>query len=299
MPTDTIVDQFTRQFGDTLHEVAQHSDSKVRSACEEKHGIPEDYTYEHVGKVEARKLIGRTQPATFDDIQHTRRLLEKDHYVLNLPVDEHDLQNVATDPRSSYAQMINYGFNRLVDKVALTAALASVKTGKNGGTTTTFTNDGGFTVTATGGMTLAHLLTIQRNWTDKEVAIRGSNNGKKRKLLCITGEEEEDLLNIAQLTSGDYDRRYQLEEGELMFAVGLEIVKFGGAVDSPILVVAAGIRQCVAFVDGAVLLGFGQDYDLSIKERVDYENVWQIKGRMSVGGVRTEGVKVQLVNTTD
>lgn len=299
MPSEDAVVLYKTKYNDSLTELSQQVDSRLVSVCKQITGVPEFYTHERIGKARMRKRNGRVEQATFDSINYDRRRLRKDHFVANLPVDEWDIEDSNIDMTSSNVQALRYAMVRKIDQIIAEAALADVVTGKDGETTISAATDGVLTVTATGGMGLDDILAINRNFVDNEVGIRGSNTMPARKILAITGEEEEDLLNVAQLTSGDYDRRYQLERGELQFVCGLEIVKFGGFSDDPILVVTGGLRKCLAIAQDGILVGWGTPETTEVKERVDYEGVWQAKGKMSVGAVRLEGVKVQHVSTTD
>ena len=300
MANETALDLYKVQFADTLAEISQQIESRLQSLCIYKGGIPENFAYERVGTVEPRKLEGRNQAVQFDSIDHNRRWLEKEFYVLNLPVDEKDVENMVTDPKSEYARAIAYGFNRQKDRIILAAVSATIKTGKYlTSSTLTAAADGVLTINATAGITLPLLLQGNRNFVDNEVGNTGSNKGKTRKVFVCSGDEEMQMLQIATLTSGDYDRRFQLQDGELQYAIGYEIIKYGAAVQNPVLSVSGGVRTNFILAEGFAMLGVGHDFNLKFQPRYDLENVMQIKGDMSAGALRLEGNRCQLFTTTD
>lgn len=300
MVAESVIDTYKTKFTDMYSTLSQQKMARTRPYCVEIDGVPENYAHERIGETEPRRLEGRLQLATFDGIEYDRRWLEKDRWVVNIPVDEFDIENSRIDPRNQIVNANIMGFNRRVDRTVIAQSVASVKVGKNvtDGVITAVA-DGVITVPATGGMDLADILSINRNFTDNEVGIPGSTTETIEKGFFCTGEEEEDLLAVAQLTSGDYDRRYQLQNGTLQYAAGIKLELYGGNKTNPIIPVVGGLRQCVAMVKGAMLLGIGSSYKTEVDKRTDYEGVWQVKGKMSFGAVRLEGNRVQLVTTTD
>lgn len=298
MPSESAVDLYKTKYNDMLMALSQQIESRCMPYAKRKDGIPEYYTHERIGKARMRKRSGRVELATFDSIEYDRRRLKKDHYVCNLPIDAIDIENSEIDMTSDNVNALRYAIARQTDRIILTAAIGAVEVGKDTITTLSAASDGVLTVTATGGIDQTDLISIVRNFHGNEVGLRGSNTQPSRKGFFCTPEEVAALLNIAQLTSGDYSRRYQLEEGDMTFAVGLELVQFGDLVDDPILATASSVRDCVAMVQDAVIIGFGQPEETNVKERVDYEDVWQAKGKFSAGAVRSEGIKAQKVSTT-
>lgn len=300
MVADTVVDTYKTKFTTYYDALSQQQMARTRPYCIEIDDVPENYAHERIGEVEPRQLVGRVQPANFDNIDYDRRWLEKDRWVINVPIDEIDIENSKINPQNQILQANLFGFNRRIDRTVLAQSVNSVKVGKAPSTSTiSAAADGVLTVNGTTALGLADMLEINRNFTDNEVGIPGSTTDTVMKGIFITGDEEEDLLNVAQLTSGDYDRRFSLEKGTMAYALGIKLELFGANKVPPVISVVSGVRKCVAMVKGAMLLGFGKGYKAEVDKRLDYEGVWQVKSTMNFGAVRLEGPKVQLVNTTE
>lgn len=295
MATETIDNILTRRFSDQMHVLAQQHKSRFRGMVMEKNGIPDDYMYDGIGTIEAREVVGRIQQTVFDDINHFRRKLTKQHFVTTLPVDWTDLQAVVEDPSGRYAQECVRAMERVYDRVVYGALFADVNTGKTGSTAVTFVNDGGLTVDGTTAITLADLLEVQRNFMDNEVGV----DIPVDKTVGISGDEYMDLMQITALTSGDFTRQFALEKGEIIKAAGLDLMRFGASVTKPVLTVSGGVRQCFALAKGGVFVGIGKEWEVQIDNRPDYVGVKQIQVKFSLGALRTEGKLVQKVNTTD
>lgn len=295
MPMETIDTNLITQFRDRLHLKAQQKQSRLQKVALVLPISGDRFAYDGLGDVEARELTGRFNKSEVDDIEFFRRKITRRRFVVTLFVDEMDVEGMLSNPQSTLAAQCTRAMERVKDRLIVEAALADVQTGRDFETTITATADGVLTVNATAGLTVAKLLEIQQNWIDGEVG----NDEDMEKFLTITGDEHTAMLNIAQLTSGDYSRQFALEKGSIQWAVGLRLVKFGASVRKPVLQVVGGTRNCVAMVENAVALGIARDIRVTIKDRPDYVDVTQIQVTGIFGATRTEGKLVQKVTTTD
>ncbi len=295
MPMDTINTQLTTQFTDRMHVIAQQKKSRAQKASIVLPIKGDRFAYDGLGSVEARELTGRFNQTQFDDIEFFRRRIARRRFVVTLPVDEWDVEAMLTNPTSQLAKQCVMAMNRVKDRLITEAALASVLTGRDFETTVTAATDGVTTVNATGGLTLAKLLEVKQNWIDNEV----NNDEDMEEFFFITGDEHTTMLQITELTSGDYSHQFAVEKGKIQHAVGMNVVKFGASVTKPALSVASGTRSCIAMAQGGVALGVARDIRVTVKDRPDYVDTMQIQVTGVFGAVRTEGVLVQEVTTTD
>lgn len=282
------------QFSDSLHEKAQQKMARFRPYCETKKMTGDIWAYDGIGTVEARTLVGRYNPTVFSDIEHTRRKIARTRFEITIPIDQYDLDGMITDPQGKYADAIVAAMERQVDTTIYQAAFAAVLTGRDMSTSVSAATDGVLTVTATGGMVLDDLCTIQENWIDYEV------DESKRKMLTITGDENSELLQITALTSGDFTRyELGLDKGTLVRAVGMDLVKFGMNGSRPIIQLnSTPNKELVALAEGGICLAISRDFDIKVERRPDYVDTWQMQCSGSIGAVRTEGILVQKVLAT-
>jgi len=173
-----------------------------------------------------------------------------------------------------------------------------VLTGENLDTTVTYANDGGTTVTATGGLTYEKILEIKQNFVDNEVG----NEGNVPFVMAITGTEQTDLFSELELMSGDFSRQYAVDGGEIQKAVGINLVKFAanGASSGalPILSTSAGVRTTFCMAKGAIAFGTVRDYNIEVEKVTGKLHTHQIVVTGKMGAVRTEGKLIQKVTTT-
>lgn len=296
MPQETIDQHLCEKFSDTMHVVAQQSQARFRPWVKYVDAKGGDVVYyDGLGQVQARELIGRFTPVQFDEIDHTRRAIDRRRFGITLPIDDDDLVAKITDPTGDYAKAALAAMERKFDEVCYQALFADVRTGRRGETTITAATDGVLTVDATAGLTLAKLLEIKKNFIDGEVC----NEEDRPVGMSITGDEHSTLQQISQLTSGDFSRQFSLEKGKIVMAIGMALITFGAGVATPIITVTGGVRQGFAMVWGALAVGVWREWDVKIEPRTDYYGVTQVKITGSLGATRTEGVLVQKVTTTD
>ncbi len=295
MVMESISEQNIVQFGDMMHVKAQQSKARLRPYVEFMDLNGEAAFYDGLGPIEVQELFGRHNESTPSDIEHFRRKIEPREFGLTMWSDLTDIENRLTDPKGKYAEAANMAYERRTDRTIVECSLADVKTGKTGSTTVTFTGGGGLTVTATGGIDETDLLAIHQNFIDAEIGI---DSGRKI-VLPITGKEHTALLGITEITSGDFSRQYVLEQGELVRAYGIDLVKFGAAVANPILPTAASVRTSFALSEGGIVVAVARAYKITMKDRPDKYNVTQLQITGRMGGTRTEEKRVQKVTTTE
>lgn len=295
MAMETVDNHLITQFSDMMHVRAQQLRSRLRPYVTIKKMTGDVFAYDGLGQVEARELTARFNQTQFDDLEHFRRKLSKRRFSVTLPIDRYDVEGMLTDPQGEYANACVAAMERVFDKVCIDAMFADVQTGRDFGTTVTFANDGGLTVNATAGLTLAKLLEIRKNFVDNEVG----NDIPVDIAYGISGDEYSTLLQISQLTSGDFTRQFALEKGEIIKAVGMNLITYGASVNSPMLPVSGGVRTSFALATGGLCVGMAREWEITIKDRPDYVDTKQVQITGVLGAVRTEGKRLQKVTTTD
>lgn len=282
------------QFSDNVHHDAQQMMARLKPFVEVKQMTGDVWAYDGLGTVEAREVNGRNLPATFDDIEHKRRKISRRRFVINLPIDASDVRGALMNPDSNYSKAIAAGMVRQYDRVIHSAAFADVLTGRDFDTTVTFANDGGLTVDATAGLTYEKLLELGENFMDNDVGI----DMNEKLFMTMTGKENTSLMSEIELTSGDFNRDYNIEKGSLVKATGLDLIKFAANATTPVIDVVGGERLLMAGSDRGICLGVSKDISIKIVERDDLIETTQIQAIMEIGAVRTEGKLIQKIRTT-
>jgi len=293
--SEPIDNAMVTQFSDMVHIAAQQTKARLRPYVQIKQMKGDVFAYDGLGPVEASEIIGMHQPVVFSDIDHKRRKISRRRFAVTLPIDKSNVRGMLLDPQADYAMACVRAMERVFDRIVVEALFADVYTGREFGTTVAFAADGGKTVTATGGLTYEKLLEINQNYIDNEVG----NDVPVTKVMGISGDEHTALMKETELISGDYSRQYVVDGGEMQKAAGLGLVKFAGAINRPILNVSGGVRSCFVMTQGAMVVGMSKEMELSIKDRPDLHETKQVEIVFEFGAVRSEGILVQKVTTTD
>lgn len=300
MSMDTADQHLAVQFQSSLHIRAQQFKSRLRPYVKlVQMNNADEMAYDGLGQVEVRELVGRfneTQPA---DIEHFRRRIPRRRFEATLYVDSYDLEGKVNDPQGEYASAIVAGMERRLDLLIYQAMFADVQTGRRFENTVTFANDGGLTVNATAGLTLAKLLEGRQNFLDNEVGNDGGVLAGSKFCMGITGDEHTTLQQISQLTSGDWSSQYSLEDGMMVRAAGIELIPFGALQNVPIIPVSGGVRTSFLMAKDAIALAMPRSWTVTIKDRADFVDMKQIQVTGVMGAVRTEGKRIQKFTTTD
>jgi hypothetical protein len=292
---DSIDNALVIQFSDQVHVAAQQSKARLRPFVSIKQMKGDYFAYDGLGTVEATEILGRNQAVVFNDIEHKRRKISRRRFALVLPIDASDVRGALVNPQSEYAMACARAMERVFDRIVVGALFASVYTGRDMDTAVTAANDGVDTVTATGGLTYEKLLEINQSFIDDEVG----NEAPVTKIMGISGDEHTALMKETELISGDYSRQYVVDGGEIQMANGLKLVKFAGGITYPILNVTGGVRDCFAMAQNGMCVGMSKEMEIKIDPRPDLHETTQVSIVFELGAVRTEGVLVKKVTTTD
>ncbi len=294
MAVQSIDNGLITEFSDMVHLAAQQMQSRLKPYAKVQQMSGDLWAYDGLGRVEAREVLGRNAPATFDDITHNRRRIARRRFVINLPIDASDVRGALLNPESEYAKAVAAGMLRQYDRVMYQAAFADVLTGRDFGTTVTATNDGVVVVDATAGLTYEKLLEVRQNFYDRDVGTDDS----EQIYLTIGGREHTNLLGEIELTSGDFGRQMPVDKGRIASALGMDLVLFASSVASPIIPASGGERQLLAASSRGIVLGVSKEMSIKIEPRNDLIETTQVQVLCEIGAVRSEGVLVQRVRVT-
>lgn len=295
MPGESIDNAATIQFSDMLHVKAQQIKAQLRPYVGIKRMSGDVFAYDGLGSIEAQEVSGRIQSTVFSDIEHLRRKISRRRFTVTLPIDDMDARAILLNPEGEYAGACIRAMERVFDRVVVEALFANVMTGRDFNTSVNFATDGGFTVDATGGVTYEKLLEARQNFIDADVG----NDVPEKLVMGISGDEHTALLKETELISGDFSRQMVVDQGEIVKAVGIDLVKFAANANTPILNVNGGTRDCFVMTTRGVCMGMSKEMTIKIQDRPDYVDVKQVQIVGILGAVRTEGPLVQKFQTTD
>lgn len=283
------------QFSNLLHTKAQQMQTRLMGRCQVIPITGENFAYDGVGMLEAKTNNARNPLIDPQNPDYDRRKLTTDRVLVELIVDNRDVRRMFEDPSSKLVNECMYAIMRKADKIGITALHASVYTGKDFSTTVTFASDGGQTVDATAGLTFAKLLEIKDNFKEKEVGL----DMPEDILFGCTEQEESKMLNLTQLTSRDFTAEYVVDKGKVARVMGMDVILFGSGVDNPQLAVSDGVRDNFAMSTKGLVYGMSKEFNVTVIENhPNYIESTYIRVMGDLGAVRTDGTRVQKVQTT-
>ena len=226
--TFSIDQALVTQFSDMVFSQAQQMESRLSPVCETVQVTGKDYAVERLDKVEAIEITTRHADTVAQDIAHSRRQLAMREFRTTILLDEFDDISTLIDPQRGYAKHIAAAMYRQKDRIISGSAFADVRSGRNFGSTIQFGDDDGLTVAAsvgdTTGLNYDKLLAVQQNFIDNNVGVEAPEDV----YLLMTGQQNTNVMNEIELTSGDFTREYAVESGKLMGGAGLKIIHFSG-----------------------------------------------------------------------
>jgi hypothetical protein len=255
----------------------------------------DDFAYDGITEVQAYHANGRSPDIQPVEAGFNRRKMSRDRVVVTLLVDNKDVRGMLTDPQSQLAALCIAAVERETDRVIYDAMFATVYTGRSFATSVTAATDGVVTVDATAGFTYEKLLEIRANFIDAEVG----NVGQTPIVIGISGDEHTDLMSEIELTNNQYSAQYNINEGIIRRALGMDLAAFGGgaSITDPILEIDT-YRISFAMAAKGVALGISLDRKVEVKDYPTKIETSIINVIKELGAVRTQGVRIQKVTLT-
>ena len=194
-------------------------------------------------------------------------------------IDDADKVRMLIDPTSSYARAAAAAIGRAMDDTIISALGGTAKTGKEGTTSTTFPS-GQKIAHASGGLTIAKLVSA------KKLLDAQSVDPSIKRYIVVSPEQIEDLLNSTTGTSSDFNTVKALVQGDINTFVGFEFIVSNRLSDD------GTSRLCYAWAQDGVKLAVGKDVMARIDERSDKSYSTQVYYCATFGATRMEEDKV-------
>jgi hypothetical protein len=286
------------EFAKTASLLLQQRGSKLRnhvmsSAMKGEGASPVD----QYGVTEARERTGRAVPKESANTPTDRRWAYPRFFDWSDIIDKLDLLQTITDPQNPLVQACVASLGRKIDDEVLRAMFADAKTGKQGGTTTSFGPAAQTIAVTVGGA--ASPLNVAKLRAAKKVLMANEVDFSVDKIKCVVNAAQHDaLLGEVQITSSDYNGgdRPVLKEGIISRFLGIEFIHCERVSN----LVTGGNDLIPIYAESGIHLGIWSDVMTDIGPRRDLEgNPQEITGSLTVGATRTEEKKVVKVLCDD
>lgn len=274
----TISNVYVQTFESNVRHLAQQSDTRLRKYVTEVSVQSEAHNWERLGTGAAtQKTSARTATPT-SDLPWFRRVSNPQTWHTGETVEQEDPVQMLVDPNSNVTKALAMAMRRKIDDIIIAAATADALDGD--GNAVTFPagqviGDG----TAVIGVDL--ILAIQ------ELFLQNDVDPDEPKVMVIGPTQQRKLMQLLEVTSGDYQNAKALATGVMPNWMG-----FTWIVCNRLLAPAAGEISCLCFTKAALGLQVNKDIWARVAERSDLSFAWHMYTAMTMGATRVEDEKI-------
>lgn len=269
---------YAQQYQDAVLQLAQQKGSKLRNAVFTKTANSEKVNFERLGSTAAVSKTTRYTDTPNVEMTHSRRTVTLADYHWATMHDWTDDVRMLVDPKGAYTKSGAWAMGRAIDDLIITAALGNAVDGD--GTNVALPAGQKITEASTGGMTLAKILEAKRILDGNEVE-------NEDRYFIIGSRQLEDLLNVTEVKSADYNSVKALVEGQIDSYLGFKFIR-----SERLATTGTTKRQCIAFSKPGLGLAIGKDMMTKIDERPDKSYGWQVYMAWAMQATRIEDERV-------
>ena len=274
---------FVRQLEDMFYTFTQQQVSKLEPCITMKTGVQgKSVDKNRIGDAEAGDINDANSDTTWVTLAKSRRRANMQPKGWAHPLDSFDEAMLLTDPKNEITQKCVQAINRACDRHWIAALIGSAITvsaaDAEGSQAITLTiADGGTS------MTLDKIRQAMYYLDLYEVQ-------EEDRFLVLSAYAKQSLLKYAEIGSRDYNPSVgAFISGSVPRLFGFQVVM------SNLLAVASSIRSCIAFARAGFQGYKGVVEQISVGQRRDKWNAWEVQGKVIVGGVRMdENLVVQI-----
>ena len=223
---NSITEARVQQYKANITMLYQQKMSKLRKIGRVEYVVGKQAFFERLAPSEALEKTVRHSEQSIVDSIHSRRMVILRDYYWNDYIDKEDKLKMLIDPQSPYAQNAASALGRKLDSLVYLGARGTALSGETGSTSVVLPA-GQKIAHGSAGMSLAKILQGSRLLNAAEVPMDG-------RYAVIESNGLEDLLNIQQLTSSDYNAVKLLTTGEMNQFMGFEWTIYNFAAESSV-----------------------------------------------------------------
>jgi len=248
--------------------------------------------FDYLGEFTPRKRTSSEADTYLHDKPFTRRLCVSSPYDLAVLLDTADLKRLGKDPTSDIMQAFRAGFESLIDRLILAAAIASaISVSTEDETKATVPLPAGQIITETGtlGLTVAKCRQAMTILNKNKVPRNWPRN------FALSAQGVDDLLDDPDITLADELALNAIKDGEAKNIMGFDMYM---TEETP-LNSTTHIRSNVAWVKNGLGLGIQEEYATDLGVRRDKNLAKQAFASMDLGATRKEEKLVVEVRAYD
>lgn len=291
-------------FQDSFYELAQQTNSKLvaSNAITFLTSSGKTNNMARIGRLELTEVNVRNPDKQFGDYNLDNRQFTKRRFTKTVQIDaKYDINELLKDPTSDILKQLNNAKERVIDRIAISAATGAVLTGAPDAATTSVSaaTDGVITIDGTAGFVYAIVQKITENYINNDIPYSNFSGST----ICVAGKENTNLMSETNFISNDYISSRPVEKGVMEKTGAYRVELFAGSVNggiqviNPILPETATLRSCVVLAPQSIAMAM-EIGDIGVDKSTTKVNSWDITIDFWINAMRTEGVLVQIVTTT-
>lgn len=303
--TSPTIDQGAKlNFQDSFFALAQQTQSKLAAtkAIIFASGQGKTTNMARIGRIELDEVNVRNPDKQFGDYAIDNRLFTKRRFTKTIQVDmKFDVNELLKNPTSDILTQLNNAKERVIDRVAIAAAVGAVLVGgpDTAPASITAATDGVVTLDATGGFVYEIVTGITAQFVNSDLQYADFQGAT----ICVTGLENSDLMGEDQFINQDYIKSAVNAGGVMQSVATYNVALFAGSstgsgtIVQPVLPETTTQRTCVVLAPRAVLMAM-EIGNMGVEKSTQKVNSMDITIDLWINAMRTEGVRVIAITTT-
>ena len=280
MSANQITTAFVNQFSANVQLLSQQMGSLLRNTVDIETVNGEKAFFDQVGSTAAVERTTRNADTPLIETPHQRRMVTMADYEYATLVDDQDKIRLLIDPTSTYARAAAAAMGRKMDDVIIAAFFGDAKTGKDGGSTTSFPA-GNQIAHGSAGLTVAKLIEAKQKLDENSV------DPSIQRYIVVSPKQISDLLNTTTVTSSDFNTVRALASGSVTSFVGFNFI-----VSNRLPLDGSSNRRIFAWATDGMKVALGKEPQARIDQRADKSYATQVYYCMTMGATRMEEEKV-------
>ena len=281
----TVSQAYIDSFESNVRQLAQQNQSRLRMCVSEVNTQSKSHNWDRLAASEARqKTMSRmVSPAggdgsgavgSTDGLIWTRRNTLIQTFDTGEVVEAEDVVQMLIDPKNASTENLVMNMKRKVDDILITAATGPAADGAGGTVALPASQIVG---DYTGEISLDFILEVDEKFQENDV------DPDEERYFVIGPKQRRKLLQLVEVTSGDFQARKALADGYLPNFMG-----FNWILSNRLNVPALDQLDGLAFTKKALGLHVAGDINTRVQERADMSFAWQLYMSLNMAAVRVE-----------
>jgi len=300
----SVPSAYVETFEQNVRHLAQQRPSRLRMAVTEVNKQSQTHNWDRLAASVSRKKTaarmvspgggnGSGAVGSTDGLDWSRRNTVIQVYDTGEVVESEDITQMLIDPKSSVTENLAYNMRRRVDDVIIDGINKDAPDGAGG---TVVFPAGQIVGSATDIISLDTILEVQELFGKNDV------DPDEPKVLVIGPTQQRKLMQLVEVTSGDFQQTRALASGYLPNWLGFDWIvstRLNPPDDAPAWEPGAGEIYCLAFTRKALGLHVAKDITAQVAQRPDMSFAWQLYCELHMDAVRTEDEHVVRIHLKD